>query len=311
MSFAKGIEGKRIPIQVAHIISEVEKIAKETFPRNIEIRTDIPKDLFTISGDATQLHQVIMNLCVNSRDAMPNGGVLNISAENFYVDKSYSKMNIEANVGPYIVINVSDTGTGIPPEVMDRIFEPFYTTKEYGKGTGLGLSTVLGIVRSHGGFVEVQSKVREGTKFKIYFPAIKTEIQKIEEHKLKLPDGNGDLILIADDESLVREITSTTLEAHGYNVLIAEDGAQAIVLYSQNMSEIKVILMDMMMPVMDGYESIRAIRKINPEVKIIAVSGLADKEKHEKVSDYTNAFLPKPYTAEELLRTIHEVISTK
>jgi two-component system cell cycle sensor histidine kinase/response regulator CckA len=311
MSFARGIEGERKPLQVAHIISEVEKVAKETFPKNIEIETNISKDSFSISGDATQLHQVIMNLCVNARDAMPDGGVLDISVENFYVDESYARMNIESKVGQYIIITISDTGTGIPPETMDRIFEPFFTTKEHGKGTGLGLSTALGIVRSHSGFIDVQSEVGKGTKFKVYLPAIKTEIQKIEKHKLKLPAGSGELILIVEDEGLIRDITCTALEAHSYKVLIAENGEQAVVLYAQNKDKIKVILMDLMMPVMEGEESIRAIRKINPEVKIIAVSGLTDKDKLEKVSNYTNAFLPKPYTAERLLRTIHEVLSTK
>jgi two-component system cell cycle sensor histidine kinase/response regulator CckA len=311
MSFARGIEGERKPLQVAHIISEVEKVAKETFPRNIEIKTNISKDRFSILGDATQLHQVIMNLCVNARDAMPDGGVLDISVENFYVDASYARANIESKVGQYIVITVSDTGTGISPEIMDRIFEPFFTTKEHGKGTGLGLSTALGIVRSHGGFIDVQSEAGKGTTFKVYLPAIKTEIQKIEEHKLKLPAGSGELILIVEDEGLIREITCTALEAHSYKVLIAENGEQAVVLYAQNKDKIKVILMDLMMPVMDGEESIQAIRKINPEIKIIAVSGLAEEDKLKKVSDYTNAFLPKPYTAERLLRTIHEVLSTK
>ena len=155
-----------------HLISEIEQIAKETFPRNIEIRTDISKDLWTISGDATQLHQVIMNLCVNARDAMPDGGVLSISAENFFIDENYARINIDAKVGPYVVITVSDTGTGIPPEILDRIFEPFFTTKEPGKGTGLGLSTSLAIVKSHGGFINVYSEVGRGTAFKVYLPVL-------------------------------------------------------------------------------------------------------------------------------------------
>jgi PAS domain S-box-containing protein len=310
MSFARGIEGERKPLQVTHLISEIEKIAKETFPRGIEIRTDLQKDLFTISGDATQLHQVIMNLCVNARDAMPDGGVLEITASNFFIDKNYERMHAEAKVGSYIVISVSDTGTGIPHKILDRIFEPFFTTKEFGKGTGLGLSTALAIVKSHGGFINVYSEVGKGTNFKVYLPAVKAEVQK-EEEQLKLSIGHGELILVAEDEGSVREITSSTLETYGYKVLTADDGAAAVALYAQNKDKIKVVLMDMMMPVMDGHASIKAIRRINPEIKIIAASGLAEKDKLKNVAEYTNAFLPKPYTAERLLKTIHDVLSAK
>ncbi|MFZ3166858.1 MAG: PAS domain S-box protein [Candidatus Methanoperedens sp.] len=313
LSFSRGIEGERTPLEAKHLITEIEKVAKETFPRNIEIRTDIHKDLLTISGDVTQLHQVIMNLCVNARDAMPDGGILSISAENYFIDESYTRMHTEAKVGSYVTIAVSDTGTGIPPEILDRIFDPFFTTKEFGKGTGLGLSTALAIVKSHGGFINVYSEVGKGTKFRVYLPAIKTktEIQNVEEQKLELLVGHGELVLVAEDEDSVREITISTLEKYGYSALAANDGADAVALYAQNKDKVEVILMDMMMPVMDGHASIRAIRKINPEVKIIAVSGLAEKEKLKNVADYTNAFLPKPYTAEILLKTIHEVLSEK
>ena len=221
-------------------------------------------------------------------------------------------MHTEAKVGSYVAIAVSDTGTGIPPKILDRIFEPFFTTKEVGKGTGLGLSTALAIVKSHGGFINVYSEVGKGTKFSIYLPAIKTktEIQNAQEQKLELFTGHGELVLIAEDEDSIREITVSTLEKYGYKVLAANDGADAVVLYAQNKDKVKVILMDMMMPVMDGHASIRAIHKINPEVKVIAVSGLAEKDKLAEIaSSHTKAFLPKPYTAQKLLKTIHEVMS--
>jgi len=312
LSFARGVEGERKPLQIMNHISEIERILKETLPRNIEIRTDIQKDLFTISGDATQLHQVIMNLCVNARDAMPDGGILNISAENFFIDENYAQMHTEAKVGHYVVIGVSDTGIGIPPKLVDRIFEPFFTTKDFGKGTGLGLSTALAIVKSHGGFINVYSEIGEGTTFRVYLPSIKTELQNVKEERFELPVGNGELVLVAEDEDSIREVTVSTLEAYGYKVLTASDGADAVALYAQNKDKIEVILMDMMMPVMDGHASIRAIRKINSEVKIIAVSGLAEKDKLAKIADTrVYAFLPKPYTAEKLLKTIHEVLGRK
>jgi nitrogen-specific signal transduction histidine kinase len=312
LSFTKGVEGERNALQVANLISEIRQIAKETFPRNIEIKTDIPKDLWTISGDATQLHQVIMNLCVNARDAMSNGGILSISVENLFIDEDYARINTEAKIGPYMVTTVSDTGTGIPTEIIDRIFEPFFTTKEHGKGTGLGLSTSLGIVKSHGGFITVYSEIGKGTAFKVYLPAITTpETLKTQEHQSKLPAGHGESILVVDDEDQILEITKKTLETHGYRVLAANDGKDAIALYLQHRELIKTILIDMMMPVMDGEESIRGIRKINPEVKIIAVSGLAEKDRLANIADKVEAFLPKPYTAEKLLKAIHEVLSTK
>ncbi len=312
MSYARGIEGERKPLQVTNIISEIEKVIKETFPKSIEIRTDIQKDLSPISGDSTQLHQVIMNLCVNARDAMSDGGILSISAENFLIDDSYARINTDAKVGSYVVIIVSDTGTGIPPEIMDKIFEPFFTTKEQGKGTGLGLSTSLGIVKAHGGFINVYSEVGQGTKFSAYLPVITTTEEQEAEDELGLPSGQGELILLVDDEAPIREITRATLEANGYRVITASDGSEAVALYAQNIEETGVVLMDMAMPNMDGLASIRVLRKINPKVKIIATSGLTEKEKLTKVKDINaNAFLAKPYTAEKLLRTIHEVLYAK
>ncbi|VVB85636.1 Chemotaxis protein CheY [uncultured archaeon] len=307
LSFARGVEGERNPIQANLVISDIEKVAKETFPKNIEIRTDLNNDLYTISGDATQLYQVIMNLCVNARDAMPDGGILYLTSSNFFIDKNYARMNTEAVAGPYATIAISDNGSGIPPNILDRIFEPFFTTKKLGKGTGLGLSTALTIVKSHGGFIKVDSDIGKGTTFSVYLPAVKTEIQKGNQEQLELPVGHGESILVAEDEESVREITKTTLEKYGFKVITADDGVQAVSAYAQN-RDINVILMDMMMPVMDGIAGIRAIRKINSGAKIIAVSGLADKDKLKNVVGNVNAFLPKPYTTGKLLMTIHEVL---
>jgi PAS domain S-box-containing protein len=312
LSFSRGVAGKHTPLEVGRLIKEIEKIVKQTFSRAIEIRTDIPtQNLWTISGDATQLHQILMNLCVNARDAMPDGGILQISARNFWVDAHYTRMNLDAKVGPYVVITISDTGTGISSEIIDRIFEPFFTTKELGKGTGLGLSTVIGITKSHGGFAKVLSKVDKGTQFQVYLPATPntaTNCPSIEQNEL--PIGHGELILVVDDEDSIREITQKLLETYGYKVLAATDGIEAIALYTQHKEKISVVLIDMMMPLMDGPTTIGVLQKINPQVKIIGISGLVLSPKIIKyLGNSIKTFLPKPYTSDELLRNLQLVLS--
>jgi PAS domain S-box-containing protein len=312
LSFSRGLEGQHTSLEVKQLISEIEQIAKQTFSRAIEVHTDLPtENLWNISGDATQLHQVLMNLCVNARDAMSEGGILEISARNLLIDAHYARMNLDAKVGPYVVVTVSDTGIGIPREIVDKIFEPFFTTKELGKGTGLGLSTVIGIVKSHGGFVNVYSEVGKGTQFKVYLPvnhAGKTDCEQARQHEL--PPGHGELILVVDDEDSIREITQTSLETYGYRVLVASEGIEAIALYTQHKEEISVVLIDMMMPSMDGPTTIRVLQKINPQVKIIGVSGLVSNHKMiELVGNSVTTFLPKPYTSNELLKQLQAVLS--
>ncbi|AFZ23185.1 PAS/PAC sensor hybrid histidine kinase [Cylindrospermum stagnale PCC 7417] len=309
LSFTRGLEGERTLLQLKHLIIEIQQIIKETFPKSIDVFTQIPQDFWTISGDATQLHQVLMNLCVNARDAMPNGGTLKISAENFLVDENYARMHIDAKVGAYVVITVHDTGIGIRPEILDRIFEPFFTTKELGKGTGLGLSTVLGIIKSHGGFINVYSEDGRGSQFKVYLPAQDaTEI--IEEQETELPRGNGELILVVDDEPAIRDITKTSLESHNYQAITACDGIEAIALYVEHRDKICLVLTDMVMPSMDGFTTIRTLQKINPDVKIIAVSGLGSSDKLNSAYEMgVKAFLCKPFTANQLLQTINTVKS--
>jgi PAS domain S-box-containing protein len=308
LSFARGLEGKCTVIQIKHIISEIKQIAKETFPKSIEISIDTPQHLATICADATQLHQVLMNLCVNARDAMPFGGTLTISADNIFLDENYVQMNLDARVGSYIVITVADTGTGIPGEILDRIFEPFFTTKEVGQGTGLGLSTAIGIIKSHGGFVKVYSELGNGTQFKVYLPAVeKPETVPVEDSEL--PQGQGELILVVDDEVAIRDITKTSLETYNYKAITASDGIEAVALYAEHREEISIVLTDMMMPSMDGPTTIRTLQKINPQVKIIAVSGLASSDKLAKAAgNGIKTFLSKPYTTKELLRTINGVL---
>ncbi|WAL61379.1 hybrid sensor histidine kinase/response regulator [Thermocoleostomius sinensis] len=311
LSFARGVEGKHTVLQIKHIIREVQQVVEQTFPKFITIQTEVSKDLWTVTGNSTQLHQVLMNLCVNARDAMPEGGILKITAENFFINEAYARMNLEAKVGAYILVTVSDQGIGISPEIIDRIFEPFFTTKEIGKGTGLGLSTAIGIIKSHGGFVTVASSVGKGTQFKLFLPAMNV-MEPVEVLDQRIPSGHGELILVVDDEFAIREVCQLALEAYDYRVLIAEDGIQAVAHYIAHKSEIHLVLVDMMMPAMDGATTIRTLQKINPHVKIIAASGLTSSDQIAIAAQLgVQTFLPKPYTAEELVKLVTNVLQTE
>ncbi len=312
LSFARGAEGERVSIQVPHLFREIASIVENTFPKNIRFETAVSDGLWPIMGDPTQMSQILLNLAVNARDAMPNGGTLTISAENVEMDKQYAAMNQSAGVGRYVVIAVTDSGTGIPRDVVDRIFDPFFTTKEVGKGTGLGLSTVLGIVRSNGGFINVYSEPGKGSIFKIHLPAIAiaNDPETSPAETRQLPRGNGELVLVVDDEASILNITKQTLEAFGYEVATAEDGAQAIALFAVKRAQVRLVLTDMMMPVMDGPALIAAMLRIDPDVRIIAASGLNANGKVAKAANLgVKHFLPKPYSAETLLSAIDRVLN--
>jgi PAS domain S-box-containing protein len=312
LSFARGVEGQRITLQPRHLIKEIVKILKDTLPKSIEVEFEASEDLSMVAGDATQLHQVLMNFCVNARDAMPGGGKLAIKATTLDLDDNYARMNLEAKPGRFVVITIADNGAGIAPNVINKIFEPFFTTKEHGKGTGLGLSTAMGIVKGHGGFINVYSEVGRGTQFKVYLPAVETPFTVQTESSASLRYGRGELILVVDDEIAIREITKGTLEAYGYRALTAADGTEAVALYAQHKDEIRVVLTDVMMPFMDGPATIRALQKMNPHVKVIASSGLAENVRAvEAASTAVKTFLPKPYTAEKLLNALAEVIGAE
>lgn len=310
--FSQQIDPQPTILRVDLPILEVKNFIQQTIPKSITVTTQLPEDLWQIRADETQLHQVLMNLCVNARDAMADrGGTLTISAKNFIVDQTYTKMNPEAEIGNYIAITIGDTGMGIEPKNIERIFEPFFTTKEHGKGTGLGLSTTRGIIKNHGGFITVSTRVGEGTEFSIYLPAI--EAKSESETRLSQLDplaGNGELIFVIDDETSIREIAKVTLETYNYKVLTASDGLEAIALYSQHKDEIKVAIVDLMMPQMDGLTAIQILRKINPQVEAIAVSGLTSIDKIAATKRAGIArFLSKPYSAEDLLLTLKKVLT--
>ncbi|MGJ8644714.1 MAG: PAS domain-containing protein [Luteolibacter sp.] len=308
LSFARGVEGEKNEVRLETLLREVEKFANDTFMKSIEVSLDISPDLRIVEGDVTQLHQVLVNLCVNARDAMQDGGRLKLSAENHVLDVHYVGMNIGTKPGPYVLIQVEDSGVGMSQEVMDKIFDPFFTTKDVGSGTGLGLSTSQAIIKSHGGFIRVYSEEGQGTMFNIYLPAgIGEGETPAETASARLPRGDGEVVLLIEDEILVRQITRDTLKTFGYRVILAADGADGVAQYATHKDEISVVLTDMMMPVMDGPATIRILQRMNPSVRIIASSGLTSVDHIRQVTKLgVNRFLPKPYTAETLLYALGE-----
>ncbi len=311
LSFARGVSGQRAPVDLAHLSLDVARVLRDTLPRSITLLATPNRTLWTVLGDPTQLHQVLLNLCINARDAMPDGGALTVSLENIVLDETYAAMNLDARPGPYVLVKVADTGTGIPNEIMDRIFDPFFTTKEVGKGTGLGLSTTLTIVRSHGGFINVYSELGRGTKFKVYLPAttssaVAAEVANEQADRLR---GDGEVVLVVDDEEPIRKVVRRTLERSGYEVLMASHGAEAVALYAQHRGKIALVLTDMAMPVMDGPATIIAIKAMDPDARIVGSSGLASNADVAKaVGAGVRYFVAKPYTAEALLGTIGKAL---
>lgn len=310
LTFARGMSGDRVSVQLKHIIKDLIKVLDETLPKSITVKQNVDPELWVISADPTQLHQVLMNLCINARDAMPSGGSLTLSAMNVTIDENYSRMNIDAEPGRYVLVTVNDTGGGMTNDVQKRIFDPFFTTKEIGKGTGLGLSTAITIVKSHGGFINVYSEPQKGTQFSVYFPADPTSDMGANDETVPvMPSGKGEMILLVDDEENIRQVTQAALESSGYVVATANDGTEAISIFAQRHDEIAVILTDMAMPFMDGIAMIRAARKIDPNVRVIAMSGLISADQAAELTELNVKMrLPKPFTAEELLNAVSDIL---
>lgn len=313
LTFGRGIAGERVVVQVHHLVKDMVKVAQETFPKNISFQEITSPDLWPVLGDATHIHQILLNLCINARDAMPTGGILKLQAGNLVLDEVQARNRVEAREGPYLLLQVVDTGLGMTPEIIEKIFDPFFTTKPFGQGTGLGLSTVLGIVKSHGGFVEVQSRVGCGTTFSVYLPATPNAQAPAEPPPASaLPRGRGELILVVDDEARIRTMARTILEKYGYTVETAGDGAEAIAVWTQHRTQIKAVLTDMMMPVMDGLNLARVLRRTNPQLLIIASSGMGSNlpEDHQAQLQAlaVTAFLNKPYSTKDLLETLHRLL---
>jgi PAS domain S-box-containing protein len=311
LSFAKGVEGERVPMQPAQLLKEIHRIIVETFPRNIDLKLAIETGTWSVLGDPTQIHQVLLNLCVNARDAMPAGGRISIVVANEIIDDTYAACEAGAQAGRHVRIDVEDTGCGIPADAIQRIFDPFYTTKEFGHGSGLGLSTSLAIVNSHDGFIRVVSEVGRGTRFSVHLPAVeRPEGSHASAEIHSYPRGRGELILLVEDETPVRHVTQRTLESFGYRTVVASDGAEAVAIYARQQSEIAAVMTDMMMPVMDGAATIAVLQRMNPDVKIIAASGSSDggTSSRQEVPGARH-ILPKPYTTESILNALAETLN--
>jgi signal transduction histidine kinase len=309
LTFAKGTEDERMLVQPARVLTEIEKMARESLPRVVELEAESGPDLWNIRVDPTQLHQVLLNLVINARDAIPGRGKVRIRVTNIMLDSSYVAMRPQSRPGPFVVFTVSDTGTGIPPEVLDRIFDPFFSTKDQ-KGTGLGLSTVAAIAKGNDGFVEVESVVGVGTTFRVYFPARPSSPVFAVQPVIPPVTGHGETILFVDDEEAVREILREALEQAGYTVLTAADGAEAVALYARQTDHPAAVVLDMHLPVMDGVTTLHALSRIDPRVKVVATSGLGENESLAKQAG-AFAFVPKPFTIDNLLYALQAAMGAR
>lgn len=310
--FARGLQAQQRVIESKYLLQEISRLVQATFSKSLKIEVHYSNDLWSVKGDATQLHQVLLNLSVNARDAMPEGGRLILRGENTWLEPSFTQTIPESHPGPYLLITVADTGIGIAPEHMEKIFDPFFTTKGIGKGTGLGLSVVLGIVKNHGGFIGVDSEPGRGSTFRIYLPASGGNVDlnsACRKTEAPMPRGNGELILIVDDEESIRNMALSLLEKNGYRVLTAADGTEAVSCYVQHKNEIGAVITDMMMPHMDGQAVIKALKHINPQVRIIVASGMTG----ERPEDHEIVNLPhlgKPFKTSQLLETLACILKT-
>lgn len=303
--YSRGSARERGIVQARHVLKEMLAMMRETFPREIVVRSEVAEDLWPVYADQTQLHQVVMNLCVNARDAMPTGGQLALLASNVMVDADTPGV-AGLKPGPYVLIAITDSGHGIAPEIMGRIFDPFFTTKPVGKGTGLGLSTVMGIVQNHGGRVAVESTAEHGSAFRVYLPrAASAESVSPVIGEWSGQSGQNELILVVDDERSIRETTRIALQQEGYQVKVAVNGKDAIELYQISAGEIRLVLTDIMMPELSGIGLIRFLRAHDPTLPIVAMSGLGEGEFSDELKELAvEDVLMKPCPLPTLLETL-------
>jgi two-component system, cell cycle sensor histidine kinase and response regulator CckA len=308
LSFSRGAGQGLELLDPCKIVEELAALCTETFSRLIKIKTRCEPWANHFHGNVTQMHQVIMNLLVNARDAMPKGGEIRIDVKNVFFRHHLNKMLSLPADGPYVSISVADSGSGIPPEIVDRIFEPFFTTKGVGKGTGLGLSTVFSIVKSHGGFIELASEVGKGTTFELFFPAqVRAEVAAEEPSASSLPSARGEQLLLVDDEAGLLAMVKSTLQTIGYRVLTASDGLEALAILESSRPEIDLVITDWQMPLMSGSELLRKMHATYPDLKVIVATGEPGGAS-ELSSLSVQGLLQKPYTTEALLKAIRQVL---
>ena len=311
LQYSRGEEIAGGQVNVGLVIRDMGRMMQETFPRNLTISVQAPSDLHPVNGDRTRIHQVLLNLCINSRDAMPQGGQLKVHAQNLHVDAATAAQHDGARAGSYVRLLVEDTGTGIPAEQLERIFDPFFSTKPTGQGTGLGLPTVRSIVDQHRGFLKVESEVGVGTKFSVFLPAAgpATGSPDLSAEGHPEPLGGKELVLVVDDEPHLRKALQICLQENNYEVLLANNGAEALALAANHSQRLRLVITDVMMPVMDGAQLISALRLLKPNLAIIAISGLpGSSESMEKQHGVGVRYLSKPFSPPALLTCIRELL---
>ena len=310
LTFSRKIESELQPIDFNREVENVRLLLERTIPKMIEVEFHLAEDLKMVNADPGQIEQILMNLAVNAKDAMPDGGELIVETANVILDQDYCKIHRVSNPGSYVQLTVTDTGHGIDKMTIEHIFEPFYTTKETGKGTGLGLATVYGIVKSHKGHIVCYSEPDEGTTFKIYLPTIDSiqEARKVEEHQAA-PEGGSETILLVDDEEPIRGLGTQILEEFGYTVLTAADGESALQLYSEEQEKIDLVILDLIMPGMGGKLCLLELLKINLEAKVAIASGYSpDGPTREILKNGAKGFISKPYDLRQMLKVVREVL---
>ena len=311
LAFARGGKYDLRPCSLNGVVGESLKILSGTLDKSIVIETDLNESLPTVEIDASQIQQVLMNLCVNARDAMPGGGLLTIQSSVARLSESDARNQPDAKAGWFAVLAVSDTGVGMDAVVKGRIFEPFFTTKEKGKGTGLGLSMVYGVVKNHGGFVNVYSEPGQGSTFKIYLP-LSGKPEAVEAAPERELAGGHEEILVIDDEEAIRQVAADILGSYGYRVSLAADGAEGVALFRKNRKRTHMVLLDMVMPRQGGRETFLQLQEIDPQVRVLFSTGYSQNEKvNEIMSLGVRGFIQKPYQVRDLLAKVREVLDGK
>ncbi|MCD6305513.1 MAG: PAS domain S-box protein [Deltaproteobacteria bacterium] len=311
LGFSRKVESKPRPLNLNQEVQQVEKLLKRTIPKMIDIELHLEEGLQTINADPAQLEQVMMNLGVNARDAMEEGGKLLLETENVVLDEGYCRDHLGARPGRYVLLSISDTGKGMDKKTLDHIFDPFFTTKEVGKGTGLGLATVYGIVKSHKGYIMCYSEPGQGTTFKIYLPVMEEETKerKVAKKQQAMPEGGDETILLVDDEELLRGIGRDILEQFGYTVILANDGESALEVYEKRAKDISLVILDLMMPGMGGKRCLVELLKINPDVKVVIASGYSiNCHARDALEAGAKAFVSKPFELKQILGVVREVL---